>query len=177
MPDKQQSILLGTLVAAILSTSYLGFINLICCLGVIIGSMTAVWHYTSNNSLTIPAGQGAGMGAIAGGLGMIIAGILSLGLAAAGINAEGAILDAVIGFLENSAENASGDQLEQIEEQIASLEEQRDAQGSVGDVLMGLFFSALAGSIFGAIGGVLGAVLFKKGPESEKFDDYGPAAA
>lgn len=175
MPDKQQSILLGTLVTAVLSTSYLGYINFICCLGVIIGSMTAVWHYTSNHGLTIPAGQGAGMGALVGGLGMIIGGLLSVALAAAGINAEGAILDAAIGFMENAAENASGDELEQLEEQIASLEAQRDGDTSIGDMAVSLFTGAIVGSIFGAIGGILGAVIFKKGADAERFDDYGPA--
>ena len=58
MPDKQQSIILGGIVAGILSTSYLGFLNLLCCMGIIIGALVAVWHYTDTHELTIPSGTG-----------------------------------------------------------------------------------------------------------------------
>ena len=41
MTSRQQSVLVGAAVTGILSTSYLGFINTLCCLGVIIGGAVA----------------------------------------------------------------------------------------------------------------------------------------
>jgi len=61
MPSKLNSLLLGGLIIAVLSTSYLAFINMACCAGVILGAMAGVWHYTNENDLTIPPGTGAGM--------------------------------------------------------------------------------------------------------------------
>ncbi|MEX0746709.1 MAG: hypothetical protein WD275_01835, partial [Rhodothermales bacterium] len=73
MPDKKQSIVLGAVVAALLSTSYLGFINCLCCAGMIIAGALTVWHYASTNEMTIPAGQGAVMGLIAAIIGSFVA--------------------------------------------------------------------------------------------------------
>ena len=170
MPSKRDSILLGGLVAGVLSTSYLGFINFVCCLGVVIGALTAVWHYTSNNGLTIPAGQGAGIGAAAGAVGALIGFVLTTILMFAGIDANEAFFDAIIGWMENQASNASGDQLEQLEDQIAQLEAQRDAEFSLGTALLNTSVGVLISAVFGAIGGAIGAAVFKKGGRVEDYD-------
>ena len=45
MTPRQQSILVGAVVTGILGTSYLGLINTICCLGVIVGGVVAAQQY------------------------------------------------------------------------------------------------------------------------------------
>lgn len=170
MPSKRDSILLGGLVVGVLSTSYLGFINFVCCLGVVIGAMVAVWHYASNNSLTIPAGQGAGIGAAAGALGAAIAFVLNTVLTLAGIDSNDAFLNAIIGFMETQAESVSGDDAAALEEQIAELEAQRDAPFTIGTALSGLAIGVLVSAVFGAIGGAIGAAFFKKGGRAEDYD-------
>lgn len=166
MPPKSQSVFLGALVAGVLSTSYLGFINVICCLGVIIGALVAVWHYTSTHQLTIAGGVGAGMGAMVGALAAVIAGLLTLVLVPLGIDSSAAVTDFVL--------ETFGDQMDT--EQRRQLQEQAEASRTPGAVIMGTVLSALVYAVFGAIGGAIGAALFKKGgPEPTTGDQpYSP---
>ena len=91
MPDKKQSIILGSAVAAVLSTSYLGLVNCLCCAGIIAGAMVSVWHYTTNNELTISAGSGASMGAIVGIIAIVVSSILNLILIQLGVRSDLAV--------------------------------------------------------------------------------------
>ena len=100
MPDKKQSLILGAVVAALLSTSYLSFINCLCCAGMIIAGALTVWHYTSTNDLTIPAGQGAVMGLTAAAVGAFAAIFMNFVLIKMGIRADRAITEAIINNLK-----------------------------------------------------------------------------
>lgn len=157
MPSKQQSILIGGVVVGILSTSVIGLINLICCAGVIIGGMAGVWHYTSTHGLTIEASEGAVIGALSGVLGAIIAGILTYILMTLGLDIAQNIQQSI---LENYGGNLSAEELEAM-------------QGGTGPLVyaLGVLFNVVVYAIFGAIGGAIGASVFKKGSASES----GPA--
>lgn len=159
MNSKSQSLILGGLVAGLLSTSYLGFINMICCLGVIAGALTAVWHYTSTYEVTIPSGEGAGMGAIAGLIGAGVSTILNLVLMAIGIRHDLAVNQFML--------DRFGDQMppEQYDQMIAMIEKPFTIGGWLAENVMGLVIGLAVSAIFGAIGGVIGAKLFKKGGE------------
>ncbi|MEL7170020.1 MAG: hypothetical protein AAGN64_11795, partial [Bacteroidota bacterium] len=95
MSSKLPSILIGAavyvvlgLLASVLSSmgSALGMLaGILSCVTVLIAAATAVWHYTSTNSLTISGGQGAGMGVVVGLVGAVIAGSLSLLLIQLGV--------------------------------------------------------------------------------------------
>lgn len=159
MNPKQQSILLGGLVVGLLSTSYLGIINCLCCAGVILGGLTAVWHYTSTNALTVSQGEGASMGAIAGVIGAVVAFILNLVVTAIGFDAQEQLQQVWMDFFR---EQMSPDQLRQMEEQIAS-------QSAFS--FINLFVSLIVSAIFGTIGGVIGASVFKKGG-AEPADEF-----
>lgn len=154
MSPKGQSILLGAAVVALLSTSYLGFINCLCCAGVIAGAMVAVWHYTNTNSLTIPAGEGAVIGLSAAALGGVISLILNFLLISIGLGAEAAMQEFALDFL---AGRVPPEQLEEIEAQMA-------AGQSAGAYFVNGLCGIVIFVIFGAIGGVIGASVFKKGP-------------
>lgn len=153
MPSKTQSILLGGLVAGLLSTSYLGLINLACCAGVIIGAVVAVWHYTNTYNLTISGGQGAAMGALAAVIGAVIGGLLSYLLQFIGI-------PGVQELFQGSFEQFLS------EEQLEQLEAQQEMAENIGAVLLGIGINMLIYAIFGAVGGVIGANVFKKGGDA-----------
>ena len=155
MPDQKQSILLGALVTALLSTSYLGFINCLCCAGVIIGALVTVWHYTSTNQLTIPAGKGAVMGLIAAIIGSIIALFLNYVLMQMGLGTSEIVMSFII---ENFGENMPPEQLEELREQM------RTGQ-TIGAYLINGVIGVVVSAIFGAIGGAIGAAIFQKGEE------------
>lgn len=153
MPPKGQSILLGAAAVAVLSTSYLGFINCLCCAGVILGAMAGVWHYTSTYNLTISAGQGAIIGLSAAALGVIISTLLNFVLIKAGIRSDLAVTEFIL--------NTFGDSMPP--EQAAAIEEQMEAEVTFGAYLFNGLIGIVIGIIFGAIGGVIGASVFKKG--------------
>ncbi|MCY3615018.1 MAG: hypothetical protein OXH03_08000 [Bacteroidetes bacterium] len=85
MPSKTQSVLVGGLIAAVISTvvavvqnlsgasdpvnqdPVLGIIfGLLGCMVMLTSGVIAVWHYTSENELTLRPSQGVGIGVLAG---------------------------------------------------------------------------------------------------------------
>lgn len=155
MPDQKQSILLGALVTALLSTSYLGLINCLCCAGVIIGAMVTVWHYTGTYQRTIPAGKGAVMGVLAAVVGAVIATVLNYFLAEVGLGANEAVMSF---FIENFGENMPPEQLDQMREQM-------EEGQTLGAFLLNSVIGIVVSAIFGALGGALGAAIFQKGED------------
>jgi len=157
MPDKKQSIILGGLAAGLLSTSYLGLINQACCLGIIIGGIIGVWHYTSENEITIKGGTGAVIGVGASVIAWALSSVLTWALTLVGIGAERFTKSGVIENLENSQMTA--DQLDII---IPLIDDYFFVTYAINLVVF---------AIFGAIGGAIGAKLFKKGgDEPTDFD-------
>lgn len=153
MPDKKQSILIGGIIAGILSTSYLGFINMLCCAGVIIGGIVAVWHYGKTYGIAVPMKDALLMGVMAAILASIISGILNYVLALAGIRADVAIQQMMVDMFGASMPP----------EQLNEMERQMNQPVSIGmffgmQFLIGLVFV----SIFGAIGGAIGSAITKK---------------
>ncbi len=153
MSPKAQSILLGAGVVAVLSTSYLGFVNCLCCAGVIAGSMVAVWHYTTNNSLTLPTGEGVLMGVAAAAIGAVAALILNFFLTSLGLGADEAIRQFMLEYLRDAV---PPEQFDEIEDQIAT-------SATAGAYFLNGLCGVVIYVIFGAIGGAIGAAVFKKG--------------
>ncbi len=164
MPSRTQSILIGGLVAGILSTSVLGLINILCCAGVIIGGIVGVWHYTEEHQLTIPSEQGALIGALSGAAGAVIAMVLNQILAAVGLNFGMADTSE---FMQQFGGGMSAEQRD-LAEQLQS--------GQLGILLTigATLFSAVLFSIFGAIGGAIGASTFQKGDTPSEDSSEGP---
>lgn len=112
----------------------------------------AVWHYTSTNELTLASGQGAGMGALAGVVASVIGSILQQTFSALGILPDWR--DAIVEGLEQSGMDPS--QVDQWVETLTS------PLAFIGLMLVGILFAA----ILSAIGGAIGASMFKKGGET-----------
>ncbi len=167
MSSKLQSMLIGGLAYALLGIA-LSFImdptaagadpmsgaiaGCVGCLVVFVAPLLAVWHYTTTNALTIPAGEGAAIGAGAAVIGAIIAGVISYLLIAAG--------------MRPGVEEIMEMQREAFEAQGMSDEEIDRATGfasSMSNPLIGMLFSVVIGAVVGAVGGAIGAAIFKRG--------------
>lgn len=155
MSPKAQSTLLGAAVVAVLSTSYLGLINCLCCAGVIAGAMVAVWHYTETNKLTLPTGEGVMMGVAAAAIGWVIASILNFIIMTMGIRSDQVISEYI---LEMFRDQMPPEQIDQMEEQMNQPVTLATYFGTIN-----LWIGLVVSIIFGAIGGAVGASVFKKG--------------
>lgn len=150
-------------MVGLLSTSYLSFINILCCAGVLTGAMVAVWHYTSTNELTLSGSQGASLGVQAALAGFAIAFVLNFVLMSLGIRHDLAVAE---WSLNTFGDNMQDAQLEQLEEQL-------NTPFSLGFYLKTTILSMngaigiAATAAFGAIGGAIGAAAFKNGPEED----------
>lgn len=155
MSGKSSSIFIGALVVGILSTSYLSMINMLCCLGVMIGGATAVWHYTSTNELTIMSGEGAGLGALAGLLGGLIGFALDQTMGLFGMGSQQVTQGLWEGFMDPA--------------QLEAMKEQQSQYAEGGMKYVGALIGMAFGAIFGAVGGAIGASMFKKGTTVDEY--------
>ena len=153
MQNKTQSIIIGGLIAGILSTSYLGFINMLCCAGIIIGAVVAVWHYGKTYGIAVPTKEAVIIGIMVAVLAVVISGILNYVLALAGIRADQAITQMM---MDSFGANMPPEQLDEMERQMNK------------PVSLGMFFGVnfliglVVSSIFGAAGGAIGAAITRK---------------
>ncbi len=168
MPSKTPSILIGALVYALVGavmsfvatsggmvTAALGGCG--ACLAMLSGPMVGVWHYVSTNRLTIPAGSGAGLGAVAGLAGGV------LGYALTAVLRAIDVLPTAAEMLERQREMMIGAGLD-----AAQVDEQLAAGSAMSGPVAEIAISVIGGLIIGAIGGAVAASVFKKG----EADDY-----
>lgn len=152
MPSKSQSILLAGAAIGVAAT-ILALIPVIgsclACITYIGGGVLAVWHYTDRHQLTLSGAQGAGMGALAGIVAMAVAGILQFLFMSMGLTPP--FREVIADQLDTSGmDPAQADQILAMASSPLFI---------VGVVLVALVVYA----ILGAIGGAIGASLFKKG--------------
>ena len=171
MPSKNQSILVGGLIAAVLGTGVaviqnlsgandptnqnpvLGMIfGLLGCMIMLTSGLIAVWHYTTENELTIKGKQGVGIGVLAGLVYAVTA--LILGWLLILLNVMPSPEEAMEMVRATGAFDAPG------AEQAASFTEMMITWG-------GPIFALIGGVIMGLVGGAIGAALFKRGPDPE----------
>ncbi len=163
MTPRQQSILVGAVVTGILSTSYLFFINLLCCLGVIVGGVVATQQYTSRARPSINAGDGAVLGALAGAGGAVFQPLFNWALRPFGLG----LRDIALSWLEGM-EGQPGVSPEMMQ--------QMQSSQSTGTILFNLVVGMIVFAIFGAIGGAIGAAIFGEekdgtgGPETADYE-------
>ncbi len=159
MPSKSQSIIVGALVYALLGLA-INFLFVGTTIGAVLGCLVAfsggtiaVWHYTSTHSLTLEAGKGAGMGALAGLGGAFVASALALLFISLGLMPEP--MEAVRQqFID---QGMTGEQLDQ---SLAMAE-------NFSNPIISLVIGSVVGALLGAISGAISALVFKKGGDSE----------
>ena len=130
-------------------------------MGVLIGAVVTVWHYTDTNELTISTGHGAKLGVSGAIVGLLVAFVLNFVLVSIGINHETAINDFIIARF--------GDNMPP--EQIEAMQAAGSAEKTMLDYLKGLAMGGAVFAIFGAIGGAISAKMFKKGGDEPTVSD------
>lgn len=156
MTPRQQSVLVGAAVTGIFTTSYLGFVNSCCCLGVILGGFMAVQQY-SGFVPDVDGGTGALLGGIAGAAGSVLGFLFNLILRPVGMDYQTISQEMSREVLDQMMQNMEGQQALSPE-----LMEQLQGEGAGMLTLIGLAllgFRILLYAVFGALGGVLGAVI------------------
>lgn len=162
MGSQQRAILLGALVTGLLATVFaiigqgntspvLGIAA--CCLPSLLGPLTAIWNYTNTESLSISTGEGAKMGFMAGAGGGLIAGVLSYVLRMVGVIPSE---EEVLAKLRDTwvEQGLTAEQIETAEKMTGF------ASGPIAIII-----SIVVLGILGAIIGMIGAAIFKKGDE------------
>jgi hypothetical protein len=160
MTTRQQSILIGALVVGALSTSYLSFINTICCLGVLVGGAVAAQQHVSRSSAAgMEAGEGAVLGALAGAGGSILSAVLNRALRPLNLDPQS--------ISQSIMENMQ--MMQEMQGQSGMPQGFMQEQGDPGFLLvvLGIAFNLVLYSVFGAIGGAIGASLFGGDDTSE----------
>lgn len=154
MPNKSQSILLAGAaigVAAPILALIPAVGSCFSCIAYVCAGLLAVWHYTDRHNLTLKGGEGAGLGALAGIVAMAVASLLSFLFTAIGLTPP--IRQVIEDQLDASGVDPA--QAEQIMEMASS------------PLFIVAFFivALIIYAILGAIGGVIGANVFKKGSD------------
>jgi ABC-type transport system involved in multi-copper enzyme maturation permease subunit len=171
--SKQESIILGTVLFAVLSllmyvfltlnTGSLGIIMSSTCLSMclvpVIGILFSVWHNASSQKITLPAGDGAALGAIVGALGGILYTLLVEGLAALGVlMSSKKMAEEILKTTQKFAEAQGGATATPPPANPGSF-----TGNEVVDFLISLLMSGVMYAVIGAIVGAIGAAMFKKG--------------
>jgi hypothetical protein len=156
MTPRQQSILVGAVVIGVLSTSYLSFINVICCLGVIIGGAVAAQQYTTRapaagGSPALNAADGAVLGSLAGVGGAVLGPLFDRALRPLGLDSQ----TISQGMVEQWMQGMEGQQ-----GMSPEMMQQFQGEGSTMMFIGGILFNVVLYAIFGAIGGAVGAAIF-----------------
>jgi len=153
-----QPALIGGAVMGVLSALPLvGAANICCCLWVVTGGVVAAYVLQQNQPRPITPGDGALVGLLAGLAGAVIANVLSIPFNLMMAPLQRAMAERVLEmpgeippFLRQILERSSQDGL---------------ALGlQVGFWFVTLILYAILGGIFSTLGGVLGALIFKKSP-------------
>lgn len=150
MTTRQQSILIGAVVTGVLSSSYLSFINVVCCLGVVLGSMVAVQQFTSRSGTSMEVGDGAVLGALSGVAGAILGSVFDRLLRPLGLDSTTISQDMMEQMMQGQ-QGMSPDMMEQL---------QGGGSGGMMASVLGLLFGMVVYAIFGAVGGAIGAAVF-----------------
>jgi hypothetical protein len=154
-PSKLQPALLGGVAIGVLSAlPVVNLVNACCCAWVIFGGGLAAYLMQQNYPAPITAGDGAIVGLLAGIFGAVVGSVLSIPIAMAvgPFQAE---------MLERMLENAR-DMPPEVRELF-----ERMSTGAAGTAMLGvafiasLLFALFFYSIFGLLGGVLGAMVFR----------------
>ncbi len=163
-PSKMVPALIGGAVMGLISaTPFLNLINCLCCAGIILGGFLAVFFYKDQLTPNMPplqASDGLALGALAGVFGFIIATLLSaLIYVVFGPIATEATMNLIIQFIESIGMDLPPEAYDEM------MEGARESPINAFGLLMSLITSV----VFGIIGGLIGAAVYKpKGPQIQQ---------
>jgi len=147
-------VLISGLIAGILSSiPFVNFLNIICCLWILVGGVIAVYMLSSSAGRKIEYGEGALIGLLSGLVAAVICTVVNSIFALIGFN---------MGILMMQRLAHRFPQFEQFKH-FAVL-----PRFGVSFVIMTLLSSLLFYGAFGALGGVIGTAIYGKKKEVEK---------
>jgi uncharacterized protein YqgC (DUF456 family) len=138
--------------------SALPFVNLVnacCCLWVVTGGVVAAYLLQERDPLPIQIGDGALVGVMAGVIGAFVNLVLSIPITLMLAPMQRAFLER---FIEN------GNLPPEFREMMTS------GMGTAFGIVIGFFFNLAAGIVFSTLGGILGALIFRKPPRPAVID-------
>ncbi len=151
--SKLQPALIGGVFLGVLSALPVVSVgNLCCCLWIIGGGMVAAYLLQQNQTAPIDAGDGATVGLLAGLAGAVVYLILSIPI--------GMLFGPMQAEMMRQIMSSAGDIPPEAKAAIENM--QQNAGFTIVGALMGFVFMVFVGAIFGALGGLLGALLFRK---------------
>jgi hypothetical protein len=156
-----QPAIIGGLVAGVLSAlPFVNLFNACCCLWVVTGGVVAAYLLQERDPVPIQVGDGAIVGLMAGVVGAFVNLILSIPITLMLAPMQRAMLDRFID---------SGRLPPEMREVVAS------GFGTAAGIVFGFMFALFAGVIFSTLGGILGAVIFRKKTEPPPVLDVPPS--
>ena len=167
MPSKTPSVVLGAAVYTVLAVLF-SFLatrggpalqaaaGCGVCLAVLAGPLVAVWHFASTHRATLLAGQGAGLGALAGAVGALGSGLVSQALISLDVlpDAAEALAMQRDQMLSQGMDPAQIDSAMQMAETLGTLS---------ANPVLGIVAGVALGAALGALVGAVGASMFRKG--------------
>jgi len=145
-----RSAALGGLFIGVLSAlPIVGAANCCCCLWIVSGGALASYLEVQQKNRTLTGGEGAGVGALAG----VIGAFVWLPIVAVLAVVLGPIQRAILEEIVRNARDMPPEARDVLENM---------GQRGVGGYLLLFLFQLVGGSLFAAIGGILGAMYFKK---------------
>lgn len=142
----------GVLIGVLSALPIVGAANLCCCMWVVTGGLMSAYLLQSNSPQAITTGDGAVVGLLAGLIGAVVHTFVSLPINLL----MGGVTQRIMQQLVNNAPDIP-DNVRQMMESMGN-----SAAFSVLGVVVGFLFWLFCGAIFATIGGLLGAVFFKK---------------
>jgi hypothetical protein len=153
-PAKLQPALLGGLFMGVLSAlPFISAGNCVCCMWVIGGGVLAAYLMQQNHPLPITVADGALVGLLAGVFGAVIATILSIPI-------DLALGDMQRQMLGRILERIGSDLPAETQDILNRYERSGAAWGAMK--VFSMMFFVVIGAVFGMLGGILGASMFRK---------------
>ena len=157
-PNFGQPALIGGVVMGVLSAlPLISAGNLCCCLWVIAGGLIAAYLLQQNTTAPITPGDGAMVGLLAGLVGALVQFAISIPIGIMVAPMERAMMQRVL--------EMAGTMPPDLRDMVERISGQDAAMGVgllVARRIIGLMFWLIVGGIFSTIGGVIGALIFKK---------------
>jgi|ERR1041385_1741257 hypothetical protein len=154
-PDKFIPALYGGVIMAVISTvPFLNFINCLCCAGILLGGLLAVFFYKNNftpDTQPFTSGDCMAVGALAGVVGAAIGTVLSMLF----LKLFGNIMSEIIADL---IRNLNVDLPEEV---MKSLDESMAMATSPFMMIIHFFSNLVLYSLFGMLGGLIGYNVYK----------------
>lgn len=162
MSSRTQAILIGGAFIGVLSALPVISLANCCCLWVVGGGMVAVYLLQQGQPHPVEVGDGAVVGCLAGVCGGFVYALVSVPVQLASQPMQRQVAEMLRGNPD-------------VPPEVVEMVEQLSSAGPLS-ILVGLMFMLLLGVIFSTLGGVLGAVLFRRGPAVPARPGDGPPA-